>query len=268
MTSWAEKPLGELPLIGGRLARVDARLERYTPRTLFRLIGVIGLRGVLDRLMDQPKLHKINRMLDRFAAEQPDVFFLQIGAYDGHTNDHIYPHIAKNTNWSGIVIEPIASAYQSLTQTYSDRPNVKAVQVAIHDTESERTMFRASNEAQATSRLGLLSSFDKDNLLSRSWMLGPNGSDFIVEETVKCITLPQLLKDQAVEKVDILLIDTEGLDGLVLNQFDLERLRPTFVMFEHDHMTIQKIETNLSRFRSVGYSFIPMSVDTFCYRQS
>jgi FkbM family methyltransferase len=263
--NWSTKPLGRLPVIGDRLTRLDPRFEHYTPRTVGKLIGEVGVKGVIDRVNDQIKLRKVNRVLQALASNRQDVFFVQIGAYDGQTNDHLYPHIDRNRHWGGLVVEPISRSYQKLAETYGDRPNVKTVQAAVHESAEDRTMYRVNGPGSAAQRLGLLSTFDRELLLSKGWMAEGGIGDDIVEESVQCATLPALLETHGVEQVDILEIDVEGLDGIVLDQFDVERFRPAVIMFEHDNMPGVERERHAERLAGAGYSLVGMSVDTFCY---
>ena len=46
-----------------------------------------------------------------------------------------------------------------------------------------------------------------------------------------------------IDHVDLLHIDTEGYDWVVLSQFNLERYRPTVILFEYKHLD----ETDLNR---------------------
>src|SRR5438093_9115437 len=99
-------------------------------------------------------------------------------------------------------------------------------------------------------------------------MNGRLTDEMVREEEVRCVTIDQLFEEHNVEKVNILLVDTEGMDGVVLGQFDLEKYLPDFVFFEHVHLPISELEACLARFRNLHYDLIPTSVDTFCYQQT
>jgi FkbM family methyltransferase len=261
----AEKPFGELPIIGEALTALDPRFEHYSLHTVRGLMGEVGVSGVIDRMTDQLKLRKIDRLIEDFAGRQPAAFIVQVGAYDGRTNDHLFKHVDKNPHWSGIVVEPIHSSFQRLQKAYIDRPNVKPVRTAIHETLGVRTMFRVTDEAPESSRLRFLSTFERELLQSKTWMSEGATPPEIVEEEVDCTTLPRLFSEQGVDYVDIFEVDAEGLDALVLSQLDLDKYRPQFILFEHDNMKIEDLEFHLNRLEAAGYSFISMSVDTFCY---
>jgi len=61
-------------------------------------------------------------------------------------------------------------------------------------------------------------------------------------------------------------IDTEGYDLEVIKLIDLERFRPTLLMFEHLHLASADFETCLQRLRDHGYEHISDTMDTVCLR--
>lgn len=258
------KPFGEYPVIGNVLVRSDARFEYYNPQMVARLVGRVGIGGIAERLTDQVKLRKMHRYLGALAMRKPNAFFVQVGAYDGRTNDHLYQHIQGNPGWSGLVVEPISDSYKKLAETYADRPNIRPIHAAIHETSGPRNMYRIPDEPGNDPRLQMLASFNKPLIASKVWMaLTPDVE--AVQESVECITLPELLEQENVSQIDILQVDAEGLDGLILDQLDLERYRPEAILFEHDNMAKSERAAHVARLTAAGYNFIPMSIDTFCY---
>src|SRR3954451_25448513 len=53
----------------------------------------------------------------RIAERHSDVFFLQVGANDGVTEDHIHP-IVRRCGWRGLLLEPMKTSYEHLVENY------------------------------------------------------------------------------------------------------------------------------------------------------
>lgn len=76
---------------------------------------------------------------------------------------------------------------------------------------------------------------------------------------VPCITLNQLIHEYEITELKSLVIDTEGHDFEILNDLDLNLLRPKKIIFEHKHMegtnkTVgEKYDTILNKLFSFGY---------------
>ena len=60
-----------------------------------------------------------NKLVNRLATKEKDIFLLQIGAFDGITSDPIHQHI-KSKNISGVLIEPIKYYYNKLIDNYKN----------------------------------------------------------------------------------------------------------------------------------------------------
>jgi hypothetical protein len=58
-------------------------------------------------------------------------------------------------------------------------------------------------------------------------------SELIVTETVPCISMPELIREYSVTKIDLLCIDTEGYDAEIVSAFDFDALKPSILYFEH-----------------------------------
>ena len=61
-----------------------------------------------------------------------------------------------------------------------------------------------------------------------------------MEETlVKTITLEKLIEDYNIKHLDLLQIDTEGYDYEILKMLDFNRLKPTVINYENEHLSKQ-----------------------------
>ena len=82
--------------------------------------------------------------------------------------------------------------------------------------------------------------------------------DYIIETSVPAFTVANLLENQGIpqQNVDLLLVDTEGLDCQIIMSLDLhgdEGLRPSLVVFEHSHCK-EHHRNSLNHLRGAGYT--------------
>src|SRR5690349_8008477 len=70
----------------------------------------------------------------------PDFSFLQVGAFDGLSNDPINP-LVRAFGLRGIVVEPQLKAYESLKARYAEHPQVTVVNAAIADSDGTRDFY-------------------------------------------------------------------------------------------------------------------------------
>src|SRR6266481_6003650 len=56
--------------------------------------------------------------------QKKDLFFIQIGANDGVSNDPLYKFVIEY-GWAGILVEPLPQVFEVLRRNYADKPNLK-----------------------------------------------------------------------------------------------------------------------------------------------
>jgi len=205
---------------------MELSVSNAVARTLRSILYRIGYRMVrLDRPFD------FEAFLHLALKEKGELFFVQIGACDGVSSDPIHRFVRRNHDRvAGLVVEPLDDHFEALQRNYAPYPAVVPVRVAIHNSEKQMTLHRVDPR-----KLGTLpkwargiSSFDKDHH-KRSGT--PSG--VMIEETVPCQTLDEVLEEQAVRNVDVLVIDTEGYDAEILHGIDFMRFKPKIIRFEH-----------------------------------
>lgn len=140
-------------------------------------------------------------------------YLVDVGAHDGRSLSNSFPFL--ELGWSGVLVEPLPSAFELLTSRYADRPDVRCVQAAC-GARAERM---------------LLSLGDDGPVPMTSSLRG--GGKRRVEVNVDTVTN---VLDQAHAPTDFsfLLIDAERMDTAVLEGLDLDRYRPRVVVTEDD----------------------------------
>jgi FkbM family methyltransferase len=222
-------------------------VKRWIAKRLF----TVGFRISRSDAMD-PLVPALNHILRR----QGRIFFVQIGANDGISLDPIHEFVVRHhASVSGLALEPLPDVFEQLVATYKAYPNVTPLQLAIHNSEAEMTLWRCNPSTITADRDWArgIASFDPDHHLAS----GTPKADMIPVR-VPCISLAALLDERGIRHVDLLQIDTEGYDREILCGIDFEVMRPTVIHFEHGlpHgiMNDSQLSTVLDRLHAARYS--------------
>lgn len=268
-------PLKPAPIGGVRrwLARADAALARRAlarePSPATRWNAGLRLLRAQVRLERGEAFGRIEgeRIVALFAETFPDAFLVQIGANDGTTGDPLVQWFPR-TRWRALLVEPIGHLAAALRQLHASRSQVVVERAAISDTDGHARIYRIAHEpGRSPVWHQLLATFDRDVLLKHRAAI-PDLESLIVEETVETLTVATLLARHQVERIDLLVIDTEGHDFRILRQFDFGRVRPVLIIFEHQHLRADEKAVALSLLRRHGYRTIETPEgDTFAWRR-
>ena len=140
-------------------------------------------------------------------------YLVDVGAYDGRSLSNSLPFL--ELGWSGVLVEPLPQAFEQLAARYADRPDVRCVQAAC---------------GARPGRLPLAVGDDAPVPMTSSLRRGGGPS---IEVEVE--TLARLLeREWAPADFSLLLLDTEGMDGDVLEGLDFGSHRPRVVVTEND----------------------------------
>ncbi len=159
--------------------------------------------------------------------QRPGFTFVQIGANDGKRFDPINHYVAE-FKWRGLVVEPIREYFEELQRTYADTPQVVCCNYAIYEEEKPVTLYRADPNAGLPEWTKGIASINENHSLKSS-----TPRDKMIGEQAQGIPLQTLLKKQAIEKVDLLVVDTEGYDYHILKMVDFANDPPQILRFEH-----------------------------------
>jgi len=158
------------------------------------------------------------KRLDRFVAEYPVGFFVEVGASDGKKYSNTY-HLAE-AGWKGIYIEPVSHLVESCINNHKDH-NVTVIECAISNYNGEIEMYCGSD--LYTANKNILPVFDSFK--------------------VPCFTLDTLLKGL---KIDLLVIDVEFHEKEVLEGFTLDEFNPKIVIIEaHEKNRNKRLKPNV-----------------------
>ncbi len=199
----------------------------------------------------------------KYAKQDKDFFFVQIGANDGIRYDPIYK-IVNELGIKGLVVEPVQEYYEDLVSNYSKNKNVITENSAIYSNNEEIFIYRVKSNSDLPDWVNGIASLDKDHHLKSN-----TPSENIVEEKVKGITFDTLFKKHNVKKIDFLQVDAEGYDYDLIKMFPFDRFRPKLIHFEHSlrtkNMTYEQYDEINSYLIRMGYKTIMNENDTICF---
>ena len=231
--------------------------------------------AVIERLRRRVRRARYRRMLRRMAGPKllaalatalPRATFVEIGANDGEQHDHLRPYILA-TEWSGLMVEPVPYVFERLRRNYGHLERVRLVNAAVAGEDGTVAFHHlAPPEGDAEPEW-----YDGIGSLSRDVVLAhaarfPGVRDRVVTSEVPALTYPSLLARNGVERVDLLVIDTEGLDWQILRGVDLTRDPPWLILFEHYHLDPDDRAAAHAHLRAHGFETMEEGFDTFAAR--
>lgn len=240
------------------LAKTKSYIHNVLQRMGYRMFR-IGPYSIFD----------FESFLYRHLAVHKTLIFLQIGANDGIMNDPVYKfNLANRDVVSGFVLEPLTDIFEKLAENYRSCPGIKPVNLAIHTTQSEMVIHRVkpdrADEVPAFARG--IASFDATHW--KKTTLVPN-ADFMEQVKVKCVSFADLVKSNAINTLDLLLLDTEGYDYEILMSIDFTNIKPKIIRFEHgvrdNVMSFDQFKQICNHLNSYGYQIIAESYDVTAY---
>ena len=195
-----------------------------------------------------------------YYIEKEDDFFVEIGANDGISNDHLYNNVIKN-NWSGVYIEPQKEVFKKLVENLNGRINVYFENIAIINGESKDitifvpkdTTIKDYSGIASLSRLGgVLNRFSDDELIEQKVEGKP--FDFLIDKY-------NLHK----KKYLLLVIDVEGLEKEIIYSIDFKKISPKCILFEHAHLSYDCHREINGYLANKGYKIYIAKYDTMAF---
>jgi FkbM family methyltransferase len=169
-------------------------------------------RNLLPKRLASARPNEADMAFDVLHAEDSWGVMVDVGAHYGGTLRRF-----AHAGWQVYAFEPDSvNRQRMLERGYGDMPNVKIDTRALADWWGEGIPFFRSEESSGISGL---SAFHPTHVQS---------------EMVDMTTLDLFAREQAVEKVDFLKIDTEGFDLFVLKGVPWERFQPRLILCEFE----------------------------------
>jgi FkbM family methyltransferase len=209
------------------------------------------------------------RLLRAFAESYPEAFFVEIGSNDGEQHDHLRPFILR-LGWRGIMVEPVPYVFERLQANYGTLPRVELVNAAIADRDG-RLPFYCLVDAAPDERERLPDWYDGVGSFSREKVLAhrdaiPDVAERILRIEVPAMTFETVCRTNDVERVDLVVVDTEGYDAEILRSIDFGAYRPRVVIYEHFHLEPADRQATRDLLHDAGYETLEEGFDTLCLR--
>jgi FkbM family methyltransferase len=264
----------------GAVKRILGKLRRDGFRTTAKVTGRIIHERLFPTSFD---FELVPALLEKILAERGAVTLVQIGANTGNTGtDQLYKFIARHgapgcqgaSKVRAVLIEPVRHLYEQLGANYAGFAGVTCVQAAIAETSGTKPFYRL-REGINLAEHGLpayaeeLGSFLRENL-SSLWAHDPANvrlREFvqanIVEESIPCLRLEEVLRREKITDLDLLQIDTEGYDYAILRSLDFTRFKPCYINYERIHLGRDEAACRRMLLYH-GYSLQDHGQDTLC----
>ena len=243
---------------------------------LKKLIGLIGY-----KLIDKDSA-KVERSVEKYLIKVEDFLFplikekkikkvIQVGANDGKSDDFLFKFL--NQDIDAILIEPIDDAFKKLEENCKSFNKVKCLNKAVDFTNGEKTIYTPDLDFKDYYKkkyndsnvgwLNVLSSFDKNHLIKHGIK-----RNHITSKKISCITFQQIIEDFNYQDFDLLIVDTEGYDCNLVNNFmDKIDLKP-LIVFEWIHAKKFEIIDLLDKMKKKNYHFLKIGRDLICYQKN
>ncbi len=198
-------------------------------------------------------------------------YFVQIGAHDGKHLDPIYRH-ASTRGWTGLLIEPqpdiferLKANYQAAADRFGDGHAITPapfwfLNAAIGSEDGEAILYRFKPGQNLPDHSTMLASFCRESLER-------NGHGYVGEiEALKVpmLSVKTLCSKYPMEKLDLLQLDTEGLDCWIVSRILAEGVKPQIIHFES--WKNEAYFRLLPILESLGYSTCEVGENTVCYK--
>lgn len=183
--------------------------------------------------------------------------FVEIGANDGLEFDPLRPFIEKY-ELRGILVEPQPSVFERLKKNYEGIPNVILENCAIGSTEGSLNLYYAEVDAKQQNFATTLASANRKAIERYAASVGGT----VVGIEVPCLKPEKLLKKHHMEQVDILQIDTEGMDFEILKAFDLKAVAPSIIHYESGQLSPGEQEKSYRYLSGQGFAVLTHEGDT------
>ncbi len=207
------------------------------------------------------------QLLRAFADTHDSVTFVEIGSNDGEQHDHLRPLILER-GWRGVMVEPVPYVFRRLEANYRGVEGVALENAAVGERDGELPFFYLV-DASEDERRALPSWYDGIGSFSREAVTShvthiPDIEERIVAAHVPTLTFDSLCRKHGLERIDLVLIDTEGHDWEIIRMIDFRRRRPELLVYEHYHLAPEARAACAAHVRGHGYETMEEGFDTFC----
>jgi FkbM family methyltransferase len=229
---------------------------RTVVRVAARLKGPIP-----DRTAD------LQAFLRRTIEARQTFAILQVGAYDGVSNDAVHGLIERYAHVRAVLLEPQPGPFSALQTRWSGSARVTPIRAALSDATGERPLYVIADAFKHTHPFpDQVSSFYRSRVEQAcSRYVWRPSREYITSVRVPTIDWRTLV--QRYGNFDFVATDAEGYDAEILDQIDLIDRPPDTILYEHVLLPRRVRARCEARLRQHGYALTRVNVnDTLAAR--
>jgi FkbM family methyltransferase len=195
----------------------------------------------------------VDRFLRRTIETRERFSVLQVGAYDGISNDPLHDLIQAYPHLRAVLLEPQAEPYAALQAQWAGCSRVVPLQKALADACGERPLYVvAESDRHRHPFAGQIASFSRAHVeFECARYIWRPSRDVITSIAVPTIDWRTLVERHG--PFDYVTIDVEGYDGEVLQQMDFTNTPPEIIRYEYRHLTGDGQQRAARRLEQAGY---------------
>jgi FkbM family methyltransferase len=239
-------------------------------RDMWRYIHARTVVRVVARLKGPISDHSadLQRFLRRTIETRSGTFsILQVGAYDGVSNDAVHDLLEKYQHVRAVLLEPQPGPFAELQKRWAGSPRVETVRAALSDSTGERPLYVIADRFKHAHPFpDQVASFYRSRVeQAYSRYVWRPSSDYITSIPVPTIDWTTLV--QRYGHFDFVAVDAEGYDAEILDQINLGESPPEVILYEHVLLPRRVRNRCETRLRSSGYAVTRVNVnDTLATR--
>ena len=195
---------------------------RTVVRVLARLRGPIPDRSA-----------EVKQLLRKIIESRQAFSILQVGAYDGVSNDMVHELLGPYDHVRAVLLEPQPGPFSSLQKRWEGSTRVFPIRAALSETTGERPLYIIADAFRQRHPFpDQVSSFYRARVeMACSRYAWRPSADFITSVPVPTVDWRTLVNRYG--RFDFVAIDAEGYDADVLEQIDLKHAPPEAILYEH-----------------------------------
>ncbi len=196
----------------------------------------------------------VQRFLKETIGRCDSFSILQVGAYDGVSNDSVHEILQAYQHVRAVLLEPQPGPYAALERMWDGSSRVIPLRAALSDATGERPLYVIADAYKHTHPFpDQVSSFSRSRVeLACSRYSWRPSQDFITSVQVPTLDWHSLV--QRYGRFDFVAIDAEGYDAEILQQIDLVETPPAIILYEHSLLPRRVRSRCEQRLRSNGYT--------------
>lgn len=227
-----------------------------------------------SQITEYPFINTLELILESYSVQNSDFFIVQIGAHDGASADPICQLIKKH-HWRGLLIEPQRSPFDQLKETYREETQISLENILIGKEDGTATLYTVRyEEGMMPFWLSQAASLDRNivsgmlyyfKFVKKIETIPEDYESLIEEQTISSMTVNTLISKHAIQKIDLLVIDTMGFDFEIIKMFPFDTLKPSIIHFEHSLLSSEDQIDCFKQLTTLGYGLTQVAVDTIAY---